>query len=248
MNVPGRPRTRPPEHPLLVSRATDLIVTAVLVLLTATIFIAMATDAGQAWIQKIDDRFLDWMVTIQSPFLTAVAKVFSVMGGALVTLPVRLGVAGFLAWRRRWWHFAAFVSAMVVSEIAISILKNAYDRARPPNPLVVTTGASFPSGHAVATSVTVIAIGIALFPPRGVHRMAVGHRWCDLLLPDGPLPDLPARPLAVRRGGRGPARATIAMVCAWWSRRSATRRRETRPGSATPRRSVEPGVTQPAEA
>ena len=79
-------------------------------------------------------------------------------------LPARMAVAGFLALRRRWWNLAAFTAAVVLSEVLIGVLKGAYERARPPESLVVTTGASFPSGHAVAASATVAAV-IALVPP-----------------------------------------------------------------------------------
>ena len=43
-------------------------------------------------------------------------------------------------------------------------LKGVYDRPRPPGSLVATSGGSFPSGHAIAASVTVIAAVIALVP------------------------------------------------------------------------------------
>jgi membrane-associated phospholipid phosphatase len=46
-------------------------------------------------------------------------------------------------------------------------------RARPPGSLVATTGSSFPSGHAVAASVTVVAAVIALFP-EGNRRYVLG--------------------------------------------------------------------------
>ena len=82
-----------------------------------------------------------------------------------VTLPVRIALAGFLALRRRWWHLAAFAAAIVLSEVLIGSLKGIYDRARPPGSLVATSGASFPSGHAIAASVTVVAAVIALVPP-----------------------------------------------------------------------------------
>jgi undecaprenyl-diphosphatase len=81
-----------------------------------------------------------------------------------VTLPVRVVIAGFLAWRRRWWHLAAFGGAILLSEISISALKVAYHRGRPPGSLVHTSGGSFPSGHAVAAAVTAVAAVIALFP------------------------------------------------------------------------------------
>jgi len=80
-------------------------------------------------------------------------------------VPARIAVAGFLALRRQWWHLAAFTAAVVLSEVLIGVLKGSYERARPPESLVVTTGASFPSGHAVAASVTAVAAVIALVPP-----------------------------------------------------------------------------------
>ena len=105
------------------------------------------------------------MISGRTPPLTAIAKVFNVLGLVYVTLPVRIALAGFLALRRRWWHLAAFAAAIVLSEVLIGSLKGVYDRARPPGSLVATTGASFPSGHAIAASVTVVAAVIALVPP-----------------------------------------------------------------------------------
>jgi membrane-associated phospholipid phosphatase len=49
--------------------------------------------------------------------------------------------------------------------VLIGSLKGIYDRPRPPGSLVATSGASFPSGHAIAASVTVLAAVIALVPP-----------------------------------------------------------------------------------
>src|SRR5204863_6590820 len=117
-------------------------------------------------IQRTDDRWLRLMLDVRNPTLKAIALAFNVLGLVYVTLPIRLAVAGFLAWRPRWWHLAAFVSAMVVSEILIGRLKAVYDRPRPLHRFaeVHTSGASLPSGHAVAASVTTVAIVIALFP------------------------------------------------------------------------------------
>jgi membrane-associated phospholipid phosphatase len=60
----------------------------------------------------------------------------------------------------------------VVSEIAIGTLKALYDRPRALGSLVETSSASFPSGHAVAASVTAVAAVIALLP-EGPRR----YRW-----------------------------------------------------------------------
>jgi undecaprenyl-diphosphatase len=52
-----------------------------------------------------------------------------------------------------------------MSEVLIGILKGIYDRARPAGSLVATSGTSFPSGHSIAASVTVVAAVIAVVPP-----------------------------------------------------------------------------------
>ena len=135
-----------------------------MVALTAVVF-ALAADHGMlARIQPLDDAWLRLMISGRTPPLTVIAKAFNVLGLVYVTLPVRIALAGFLALRRRWWHLAAFTAAIVLSEVLIGSLKGIYDRPRPPGSLVATSGASFPSGHAIAASVTVLAAVIALVP------------------------------------------------------------------------------------
>jgi membrane-associated phospholipid phosphatase len=163
------------EHPLLSAAGRDLAIGVSLALATALVFLAVGLHATHGGVQRVDDRFLRVMVSNRSHTLTLVAKVFNVLGVAAVTLPIRIVVAGYLAVRRRWWHFAAFVGAMVVSEVLIGTLKAFYDRPRPPATLALvhTSGGSFPSGHAVAASVTVVAVVLALFPA-GRHRLGWG--------------------------------------------------------------------------
>ena len=161
-----------PEHPLLGMPRRDTVVTAVLAATTVAFFALMATDAGRRLIQPIDDAFLRWIVSLRTGWLTVVAHLFNLVGLTYVMAPIRLGIAGWLAIRRRWWHFAAFVSAILVSEVAIGTLKALYDRPRALGSLVETSAASFPSGHAVAASVTAVAAVIALVP-EGPRR----YRW-----------------------------------------------------------------------
>jgi len=161
------------EHLLLPYPGRDITVTAITLVLTAAIFVAVASQGVLAHIQHLDNAWLRLMVTHRSGLVTVVARFLNVLGLVAVTLPVRIAIAGYLALRRRWWHLAAFVSAVVLSEILIGRLKGVYDRARPPGSLVATSGASFPSGHSIAASVTVIAAVIALVPP-GRARAAWG--------------------------------------------------------------------------
>ena len=155
---------RPEEEALLGRPRQAALLTAGVVVVTAVVF-ALAADHGTLIrIQRLDDAWLRLMISGRTPPLTAIAKVFNVLGLVYVTLPVRIVLAGYLALRRQWWHLAAFTAAIVLSEVLIGLLKGVYDRARPPGSLVATSGASFPSGHAIAASVTVVAAVIALVP------------------------------------------------------------------------------------
>ena len=159
-----RPAARPEEEALVASPRRAALLTAGVVALTAVVFALAAGRGTLARIQLVDDAWLRLMISGRAPAFTVIAKVFNVLGLVYVTLPVRIAVAGLVALRRRWWHLAAFTAAVVVSEVLIGSLKGIYDRARPPGSLVATSGASFPSGHAVAASVTVVAAVIALVP------------------------------------------------------------------------------------
>lgn len=161
-----------PEHALLVHPGRDLTVTAATVLLTMVVLVSVSDPATLARLQRLDDGWLRLMIANRSGPVTALAELLDVLGSVLVMLPVRIVVAGWLALRRRWWHLVAFVAAVVVAELLIGTLKDAYDRGRPPGALVTTSGASFPSGHAVAASVTVFAGVIVLLPPGRVRA-----RW-----------------------------------------------------------------------
>ena len=161
------------EEPVLAAPRRDAVVTAVVQALTAVVFAVVADHGILAHIHRADDAWLRLMVSGRTAPVTAIAKVFNWLGLVYVTLPVRIAIAGFLALRRRWWHLAAFAAAVVLSEVLIGTLKGSYDRARPPGSLVATSGASFPSGHSIAATVTVVAAVIALVPP-GRARVAWG--------------------------------------------------------------------------
>jgi len=165
--MPGMTRpamAQPGEGALLALPRQAAFLTAGVVAVTAVMFALVANHGMLARIQQLDDAWLRLMISGRTPALTAIAKVFNVLGLVYVTLPVRIALAGFLAVRGRWWHLAAFTAAIAASEVLIGSLKGIYDRTRPPGSLVATSGASFPSGHAIAASVTVVAAVIALVP------------------------------------------------------------------------------------
>lgn len=161
------------EHELIAYRHRDLLTTVVLLAIVLVLSVMIWFDGSRSLVQQVDDAFLRAAVDARSTPLTVVAHIFNVLGLVWVTLPVRAAVAIYLGVKRRWWHFAAFLGSIVASEALIGPLKLLFDRARPPTPLVEVSSGSFPSGHAVAASVTTVALVIALLPS-GPRRWAWG--------------------------------------------------------------------------
>jgi membrane-associated phospholipid phosphatase len=169
-----RARAPGPEEPLiLASPRRDAVIAAVISAVTAVVFAVAANHTALSHVQRLDDSWLRLMISGRDTPLTVIAKAFNILGLVYVTLPVRIAIAGYLAFRRQWWHLAAFAAAVLLSEILIGPVKAAYGRARPPGSLVAVSGASFPSGHSIAASVTVLAAVIALVPA-GRRRIAWG--------------------------------------------------------------------------
>ena len=105
------------------------------------------------------------MDDIRNVVLTAFARALNVLGGGIVTIPLRSAVAVWLAVRRRWRAFAAWVLTWAAAELLLTLAKAFFHRGRPPNPLVATVGYSFPSGHAVAGASIAIALVLVLMAP-----------------------------------------------------------------------------------
>jgi undecaprenyl-diphosphatase len=143
---------------------------ALLLSLAAILFLLVWNTTTRAWVQDVDDWWLDLMNALRWQPLVTVAEVLAFLGGTYVTIAVRTAVIVILIVRKHWLSLAAFVMAIVLSEAFIGPMKALYDRPRPPNPLVEVSAASFPSGHAVAGAVTAVGLVIVLLPP--------GHtRW-----------------------------------------------------------------------
>lgn len=141
----------------------------VVALYVAAAFVMVLVAVDRATVQPIDDWFHDRMVSAETGVVTAVALVFNFLGSVWVTAPLRAGVAVLLWAQRRWEWLVVWVLSIVVAELSVTVFKALYDRPRPLDPLVDTTGSAFPSGHAVAGAVTVVAL-VIVFLPAGPHR------------------------------------------------------------------------------
>ena len=107
---------------------------------------------------NLDQSVYDATQHINHGALTALAKVLNFLGGGTFNIPFRIAALILLLVLRRFRHAIAFALTWVFAEGLMTATKSYLDRMRPPNPLVVTHGSSYPSGHAVAGA----AIGISL--------------------------------------------------------------------------------------
>ena len=121
---------------------------------------------------EFDLSVFHWMDDIRNEVLTLLARLLNVLGGGLVTIPLRIAVTAWLLIRRRWRALATWVITWAAAELILSGAKTFFHRGRPPLPLVDVVGFSFPSGHAVAGAATAVALVLVLLPPGPARR-----RW-----------------------------------------------------------------------
>ena len=146
------------DHPVAIRIALGLWV------FSALLFIAIAVPTLKDAVQVVDDQVHRWVVSIEWRPAVAASQFLDFVGSAWVVWPTMAGVAGWLAWSRRWAAFSTWVAAMVVSQLMIGPVKSLYMRPRPTMSLVETSSWSFPSGHSVVGGAIAIAAVIVLVP------------------------------------------------------------------------------------
>jgi membrane-associated phospholipid phosphatase len=158
-------------EPLPILRRRLLVAGIVLFALGVLLTVVVATSDA---VQPLDDRFLELMVSLRTAPAVDAGKVLSVAFGTAVLLPLRIAITLVLAVRRHWAALGAWLATLVTSELLIGPVKALLDRPRPPDPLIATSGASYPSGHAIASAVTAIGVVMALASGRRrLHWMIV---------------------------------------------------------------------------
>jgi undecaprenyl-diphosphatase len=152
-------------------------------LLESAVLIALLVIAGSVWIfvETADEvregesqRFDEWTLrALRGPDGTSpigprwfvhVARDFTALGSAAVITLVTIGATGFLALTRKWGALALVIALVAGGAIASTLLKRAFDRARPELSLHLAevNSLSFPSGHSMLAAVTYFTLGALL--------------------------------------------------------------------------------------
>ncbi|MCM6775766.1 phosphatase PAP2 family protein [Nocardia sp. CDC159] len=163
---------------VLVRRGTlPAVGAAVLVVLAAVV--AELTDSvldGDGT-TRIDPAAMNWVLPRRDDWLTSVAKVITDMGSPTAMTALTLAACAWFAWRRDWPRLIFLAVTAAGSAVIGTTVKPLVGRQRPPvtDQLVVFTNQSFPSGHALGSTVVVGALTVlaALSLQRRAARLAL---------------------------------------------------------------------------
>ena len=137
---------RPNSHALLFG--------AVLLLAAGWLFLGVVEDVlAKDTLVQVDLAVFHFLQQLRTDSIDRVMIAITQMGSVGVLLPLAVTVALWLAWRRSWHTAAYWVGVAAFGELLVQLLKFTLGRRRP---LDLYTGVqlfSFPSGHAVVTTV-----------------------------------------------------------------------------------------------
>lgn len=147
------------------------------------VFVVIAIPELRALVQPVDDRFRDLAVETEWQPAVMMAKALRIVGSGWVMVPFEIAVGVWLFTRQRSKTLAFWVAAIVTTDVVVWMSKALYDRPRPPDALVSTTGAAFPSAHTATAAVVAIALVLVLVPTseRRWYWYAAAVGWATLM-------------------------------------------------------------------
>jgi undecaprenyl-diphosphatase len=149
---------------VIINHRRALALAAVLLAGAVLLGLLVAIPASRHDVQDVDDAFRHMAVSVQNRPTTLIAEALSLAGGVWINWLIRLAAVVVLGVRRQFLQLTAFGLAVITSEVLIGTLKAAYNRDRPRGSLISTSGASFPSGHAIAGAVTAVGLVLVILP------------------------------------------------------------------------------------
>ncbi len=151
--------------------------------ITAIVFVAIGVPGLHDLVQPLDEWFRELAIQLEWQPAVDVADTLRVVGSAWVMVPFEIAIGALLLFRRRWHALVYWAASVGLVYALVWIAKALYDRPRPPDSLVATTGASFPSGHSATAAVVAIGL-VLLFAPivkTRWHWFVAAASWATLM-------------------------------------------------------------------
>jgi membrane-associated phospholipid phosphatase len=148
---------------------------AVVAVIAIAVFVALTVVVTTNPSLTLDSRAFHIVNDLRAPWIDHAARIITALGLIAIVGPVVLLAAALLIRRRHRACAVALAAGAALAWISVWIVKTAVHRARPPGPLVHTSGQSYPSAHA-ANSIGWLALAIALtvaIPTRGGRITAI---------------------------------------------------------------------------
>jgi undecaprenyl-diphosphatase len=128
----------------------EIIVLIFSFFLALTVFIIIARTIVSHKIYHFDERAFSYLDTHINPKNTGIMEFFTFLGTHWFLIPANLILsAWFLFVEKKRWLSIKIPAIALSSVLLMAILKFTFERARPDNPVILATGYSFPSGHAL---------------------------------------------------------------------------------------------------
>ena len=137
------------------SPAADRRLPTILLLIVAGIFILLSCLVFWDLTSAFDEALERWVQAQSTPLLDRLMQMITHAGDRLTHILICTALSLFLLWRRRWRAGATIWMAIGVGYAINSLLKLFFGRTRPDLSLifVAPSGYSYPSGHAMASTV-----------------------------------------------------------------------------------------------
>lgn len=143
-----------------------LELTSLLATLSVALFVLVGyatTVDGSPGPTGADAEAFDVARELRTGWLVDVMEAVTVLGSAPATIAVGVAAAVMLGMRSRWPELWVLVAALILTHVAVPVLKEAIDRPRPEGGLVEASGMSYPSGHAAYSVIYAwLALTVAL--------------------------------------------------------------------------------------
>jgi len=150
------------------------------------LFGAIAEDVvnRDAPLGTLDLDVAAWLHAHATPAMTSLMFILSDLGAPVSVIAITLLTAAVLATRRRWYRLVFLLLATVGGEVVNFLMKKAVHRQRPffEDPIVTLTSFSFPSGHAMGSTVLYGALAAIMIWPMRQFRWRIATVCAAALL------------------------------------------------------------------